>query len=127
MPAWGGSARLTKIVGEHHALDMILRAKKIFGPEAYRIGLVHEVWPLEGLKQAAINLARELAAMPAGSVRAMMGLIVGGEEKPLQELIDAEQRAVAANRGSADSREGMQAFLEKRKPVFNQALDSEER
>jgi enoyl-CoA hydratase/carnithine racemase len=45
----------------------------------------------------------------------------------LQELIDAEQRAVAANRGSADSREGMQAFLEKRKPVFNQALDSEER
>lgn len=126
-PAWGGSARLTKIVGEHHALDMILRAKKICGPEAYRIGLVHEVWPLEGLKQAAINLARELAAMPAGSVRAMMGLIVGGEEKPLQELIDAEQRAVAANRGSADSREGMQAFLEKRKPVFNQALDSEER
>ena len=49
------------------------------------------------------------------------------KKKPLQELIDAEQRAVAANRGSADSREGMQAFLEKRKPVFNQALDSEER
>ena len=120
MPAWGGSARLTKVVGEHHALDMILRAKKVSGPEAYRIGLVHEVWPLEELKQAAINLARELAAMPAGCVRAMMDVIIDGQEKPLQALIDAEQRAVAANRGSADSREGMKAFLEKRDPKFNQ-------
>ncbi|MCS5583513.1 MAG: enoyl-CoA hydratase/isomerase family protein, partial [Pseudomonadales bacterium] len=41
MPAWGGSARLTKRVGEQHALDMILRAKKISGPEALRIGLVN--------------------------------------------------------------------------------------
>ena len=42
-PAWGGSARLAKCVGRNHALDMILRAKKLSGPEALAIGLVHEV------------------------------------------------------------------------------------
>ena len=61
VPAWGGSARLTKCVGEHHALDMILRAKKISGPEAFRIGLVHEVWPIEQLKEKALELAQTLS------------------------------------------------------------------
>ncbi|MBJ38125.1 MAG: crotonase [Gammaproteobacteria bacterium] len=120
MPAWGGSARLTKTVGEAHALDMILRAKKISGPEAWRIGLVHEVWPLAELKDAARNLGQELAAAPAAAVRAMMGVIIDGEDKPLEDLINAEQAAVKANRGSPDSAEGMRAFMEKRKPVFNQ-------
>lgn len=121
MPAWGGSARLTKTVGQHHALDMILRAKKISGPDAYRIGLVHEVWPLAELKTRARALGQELAAAPAASVRAMMGVIVDGHDKTLQELIDAEQAAVRANRGSPDSAEGMRAFMEKRKPVFNRS------
>lgn len=120
MPAWGGSARLTKRVGEQHALDMILRAKKISGPEAYRIGLVNELWPLADLKTRAMELAQELAAMPRDAVRAMMNVIIGGGEKPLMSLIAEEQAAVRSNRGSADSREGMQAFMEKRKPVFNQ-------
>ena len=118
MPAWGGSARLTKRVGEAYAIDMILRAKKISGPEAYRIGLVHEVWPLAELKDRAIALAQELSLAPASAVRAMLGVIVDGDEKSLLDLIAAEQAAVAANRGSADSREGMQAFLEKRKAEF---------
>ena len=120
VPAWGGSARLTKCVGEHHAIDMILRAKKISGPEAYRIGLVHEVHPIGELKTAAIKLAHTLTTMPAGSVRSMLQVIVDGREKPLDELIQAERQAVIDNRGTADAREGMLAFLEKRDPVFNQ-------
>ena len=65
VPAWGGSARLSKCVGRDQALDMILRGKKVSGPEALRIGLVHEVWPLPELKERAIALAQELAAQPA--------------------------------------------------------------
>ena len=76
VPAWGGSARLTKCVGEHHALDMILRAKKISGPEAFRIGLVHEVWPIEQLKEKALELAQTLSDMPAQAVRSMLKVIV---------------------------------------------------
>jgi len=123
VPAWGGSARLTKCVGEHHALDMILRAKKISGPEAFRIGLVHEVWPIDQLKEKALELAQTLSDMPAQAVKSMLNVIVDGREKPLTELIEAEKKAVIENRGTPDSQEGMRAFLEKREPVFNQNKD----
>ena len=120
VPAWGGSARLTRCVGRDQALDMILRAKKISGPDALRIGLVQEVWPLAELKDRAIALAEELAEMPALAVQGMLEAIVGSEHKTLAESIADERRAIHKTRGSADSAEGMRAFLEKRKPQFNQ-------
>jgi enoyl-CoA hydratase len=123
VPAWGGSARLTRRVGRDHALDMILRAKKISGPEALRIGLVSEVWPLDELFARAHALARELAAMPAIAVAEMLRCVVGAGDKPLREAIAAERRAVLATMGTPDQREGMQAFLEKRRPRFNQGSD----
>lgn len=121
VPAWGGSARLTRCVGRDQALDMILRAKKISGPEALRIGLVHEVWPLAELFDRAADLAAELAAMPALAVRLMLECIVGAEGRTLEESIADERRAVLATMGTADQVEGMTAFLEKRKPRFNRA------
>jgi len=119
VPAWGGSARLTRCVGRNHALDMILRAKKISGPEALRIGLVNEVWPIDELFQRAQDLALELASMPAGAVSEMLRCIVGAGEKSLAESIADERRAVLSTMGTPDQREGIQAFLEKRKPRFN--------
>ena len=127
VPAWGGSARLTRCVGRDHALDMILRVKKISGPEALRIGLVQEVWPLAELKSRAIALAQELASMPRLSVAAMMECIIGSESKTLEESLKEERLAVHKARDSADSREGMMAFLEKRKPVFNQRKPDQRR
>ena len=119
VPAWGGSARLSKCIGRDQALDMILRGKKISGPEALRIGLVHEVWPLAELKKKATALAEELAAQPALAVRGMLDVAVGSEDKTLDELLKAERTAVLDTFGTADQIEGMMAFLEKRKPVFN--------
>jgi enoyl-CoA hydratase/carnithine racemase len=98
---------------------MILRAKKISGPEALRIGLVNEVWPIGELFQRAQALAHELASMPALAVREMLRCIVGGSEKSLAESIADERRAVLSTMGTPDQREGIQAFLEKRKPRFN--------
>ncbi len=100
---------------------MILRAKKIDGHEALRIGLVNEVWPLADLKGAAQELARDLAAQPRLAVKGVFETVVGFESKTLAESIRDEQRAVKSTRGSADAQEGMRAFLEKRKPVFNQS------
>ncbi len=120
VPAWGGSARLSKCVGRDHALDMILRGKKISGGEALRIGLVHEVCPLPELKERAVKLAHELAAQPALAVRGMLGVIVGSEDRTLEELIEAERQAVDRCHGTPDAQEGIAAFLQKRKPVFNQ-------
>ena len=123
VPAWGGSARLAKCVGEQHAMDMILRAKKISGARALEIGLVHEIWPLHELKSQAMKLAHDLAGMPATAVNAMMSVLVNSDSKNLDELLSAERDAVMATRGTADAKEGMTAFLEKRQPIFNQ--DSE--
>ncbi len=120
VPAWGGSARLTRCVGRAHTLDMILRAKKISGPEALRIGLVHEVWPVAELFDRAHALARELAEMPAIAVAEMLRCVVGVGDQPLAAGIAAERQAVLATIGTPDQSEGMYAFLEKRRPRFNQ-------
>ena len=119
VPAWGGSARLTKCVGENHAMDMILRSKKISGKRALEIGLVHEIHPIEELKNEAIALGHELASQPAGALASMMKVLVNSSEKSLEELLLAERSAVHENNNTKDSQEGMLAFLEKRKPQFN--------
>jgi enoyl-CoA hydratase len=118
VPAWGGTARLTRCVGRDHALDMILRAKKIDGPEAYRIGLVQEVHPLEQLKDAAQTLARELASMPPVAVAGVLRCVVGAGDASLAEALAAERAAVHRCARTKDQVEGMRAFLEKRRPVF---------
>ena len=119
VPAWGGSARLTKCVGENHAMDMILRSKKISGKRALEIGLVHEIHPIEELKNEAIALGHELASQPAGALASMMKVLVNSSEKNLEELLLSERDAVHENNNTKDSQEGMLAFLEKRKPQFN--------
>jgi enoyl-CoA hydratase len=118
VPAWGGTARLTRCVGRDRALDMILRAKKISGPEALRIGLVNEVWPNSELQQRAQELANELAAMPAIAVAGVLKCVVDAGAKPLEEALAEERSAVIRTMGTKDLREGMRAFLEKRKPHF---------
>lgn len=119
VPAWGGSARLTRCVGRDHALDLILRAKKISGPEALRIGLVNEVWPNDELQARAQDLGHELAAQPSLAVAGVLEAVVGAGERSLDEGIQAERKAVLANTGTADAKEGMTAFIEKRKPKFH--------
>ena len=119
VPAWGGSARLPRTVGRAYALDMILRGRHVDGPEAYRIGLVTEMLPLRDLKARAQALGEELASQPRQAVKSMLEVIVGHETKTLDQSMADEKAAVAANRGTPDSREGMRAFMEKRKPVFN--------
>ena len=119
VPAWGGSARLAKCVGENQAMDMILRSKKISGKKALEIGLVHEIWPIKELKGAALSLAHELAAQPAQAVKSMMKVLVNSNDRELEELIIEERKAVKDNANTKDSKEGMLSFLEKRKPIFN--------
>jgi enoyl-CoA hydratase len=119
VPAWGGSARLARRVGRDRAVELILRAKTLSGPEALAIGLVNEMWPNAELKQRAIDLAEELAAMPRVSVATMLRCLVTGEEKTLEESLRDERAAFHATVGTPDMAEGMQAFLEKRPPQFN--------
>jgi enoyl-CoA hydratase len=119
VPAWGGTARLTRCVGRAHALDIILRAKKISGPRALEIGLVQEVWPNAELQQKALALAHELAAMPPYSIAGVLRCVVSAEHASLQDAIAVERQAVHKVAAGAHQIEGMMAFLEKRKPDFS--------
>ena len=116
VPAWGGTARLTRCVGRAATLDLILRVKKISGPEALRIGLVHEVWPNDELQQRAQDLAHDLAKRPPLAVASVLRCVVGAEEASLEEALQVERREVRRSTGNAEMREGMRAFLEKREP-----------
>ncbi len=118
VPAWGGTARLTRCIGRDRALDMILRARKIDGAEALEVGLVHSVHPLAKLKDAALSLAHELAAKPPLAVAGVLECVVGAAEKSLASALDDERRAVRRCAASRDQAEGLRAFIEKRAPVF---------
>jgi enoyl-CoA hydratase/carnithine racemase len=120
VPAWGGSARLPRVVGSQHALDMILRAKKIDGAEALRIGLVTEVVLLEEVKARAQALGEELAAQPRLAVKGVLDTVVNFDSKTLNESIEDEKQASKNTLDTPDWQEGMAAFTEKRRPVFNQ-------
>ena len=118
VPAWGGTARLTRTVGRAHALDLILRARKIDGPRALAIGLVHALHPVGELKARALELAEELAAQPPIAVAGVLRAVVGAEHLPLEDALRIERDAVRRCNASADQAEGMRAFLEKRTPRF---------
>ena len=121
VPAWGGSARLVRLIGRDRAIDMILRAKTVSGPEALSLGLVTEVWPNAELTQRAVDVAAELAAQPRVAVAAMLRCLVTSAEKTLQQSLSDERAAFHATLGSPDMVEGMTAFLEKRQAVFNRS------
>jgi enoyl-CoA hydratase len=118
VPAWGGSVRLTRCVGRDKALDMILRGRKIDGPEALAIGLVHSIHPISELKDAAMALARELARKPPIAVAGVLASVLGAQDKSLASALDEERRAVRRCAASRDQAEGLQAFIEKRVPLF---------
>ncbi len=120
VPAWGGSARLPRVVGRDAAIDMILRGRMIDANEALRIGLVGEICPLGDLKKRAQELGDELAKQPRLAVKGMLDTLVGFETKTLQQSIEDERAAVHRAQGTPDAKEGRLAFLEKRDPKFNQ-------
>ena len=120
VPAWGGSARLPRVVGRDAAIDMILRGRMIDANEALRIGLVGEIHPLGDLKNRAQELGEELAKQPRLAVKGMLDTLVGFETKTLGQSIEDERAAVHLTQGTPDAKEGMLAFLEKREPKFNQ-------
>lgn len=118
MPGAGGTQRLTRAVGKYKAMEMILTGKPISAEEACRVGLVNRVVPVESLMVEAKKVADEIASKPTISVRAAKEAILRAQDTTLEVGLEFERRAFYTLFATEDGREGMRAFLEKRKPIF---------
>jgi enoyl-CoA hydratase / 3-hydroxyacyl-CoA dehydrogenase len=115
IPGFGGTQRLPRLVGPAKALEMNLTGDAISADEAYEFGLVNAVVPDHELFDTALAWARKLAGQPPLAVGHIKRVSHKGD---LDEGIEAEKEAFAAAFGSADGREGISAFLEKRSPTW---------
>ena len=118
IPGWGGTQRMTRVVGKAKALDMILFSKRIPGKEALEIGLVNKVVAVEDLMEEATALAKTLSERPPLAVSAVLKAISTGLDYGMNEGLKIEQEGVDITRNSKDAIEGFTAFFEKRKPAF---------
>jgi enoyl-CoA hydratase/3-hydroxyacyl-CoA dehydrogenase len=118
IPGFAGTQRLPRIVGKARGLEMILTGSHYSAQEAFDMGLVNRVVPHDRLMGEARALAKTIASRSRVSVRAAMDSVMGGLEGSFEEglLIEAENFARVAF--SHDAKEGMDAFLAKRKPGF---------
>ena len=118
IPGGGGTQRLPRLVGLGTAAKLILLGERINSEEGERIGLVDQVVPLGRLEDEARALASKLMQMPFLALRAAKTAIRKGLNVSLKEGLHIEQDLFSMLFGTEDKKEGMTAFLEKRKPIF---------
>ena len=114
-PGFGGTQRLARLVSPGMAKQLIYSAKNIKADEAYRIGLVNAVYPLEELMPAAEKLAQTIAKNAPIAVRACKKAINDGLQTDIDQAVVIEEKLFGSCFQTADQIEGMGAFLEKRK------------
>ena len=118
MPGAGGTQRLPRAVGKAKAMDLCLTARTIDAQEAERSGLVSRVVPLDKLMEEALGVAQKIAGYSAPVVMMIKESINRAYESTLAEGVLFERRVFHSQFALEDQKEGMAAFLEKRKPVF---------
>jgi enoyl-CoA hydratase len=118
MPGAGGTQRLTKAVGKALAMEMVLTGKFISADEALKAGLINRVVPEELYLEEALKLAKEIAQQSPIAIRLAKESVLKAFDSGLQEGLYFERKNFYMCFTSEDQKEGMNAFVEKRKPVF---------
>lgn len=118
MPGAGGTQRLTRAVGKFQAMYLCLTGSLLNAEQAYSLGLVSKVVDDEAVMSEALAMAEHLAALPPIAITQIKEVIIQGADAPLSAALAMERKAVQVLFASQDKQEGMQAFLEKREPVF---------
>jgi len=118
IPGAGGTQRLTKALGKAKAMELILTGRFLSAEEALQRGLVCKVVPIEFYLKEAINLASEIAAMSPVAVQLAKEAVNRSFETLLDEGLMFERKNFYLTFASEDQKEGMKAFVEKRKPSF---------
>ena len=119
MAGGGGTQRLTRAVGKYKAMKLLLTGEVINGIEAFNMGLVSEVVPDDTVLDRALELAKHISNLPPLSVRFTKEAIISGADAALDTGLLLERRSMEYLFDTDDQTEGMQAFIEKRKPKFS--------
>lgn len=119
MPGAGGTQRLTKIVGRTKALEWLISGDRIPVSAAKEHGLVNKIVSVELLMEEALKFAKKIARQPLLSVRLIKDSVNKAVDYSLYEGMQYERKNFYLLFASQDQKEGMQAFIEKRKPKFN--------
>ncbi|WP_207486055.1 enoyl-CoA hydratase-related protein [Arenibaculum pallidiluteum] len=118
MPGAGGTQRLVRAVGKYKAMLMVLTGKPVGAREAEAMGLVSVLAPQGEALASALDLARGIVRQPPLAVEQIKETMLAGMDAPLGAALALERKAFQLLFASEDKKEGVRAFLEKRRPVF---------
>ncbi|THF59269.1 enoyl-CoA hydratase-related protein [Pseudothauera rhizosphaerae] len=121
IPGAGGTQRLARAVGKFKAFRMLLTGQPVSGREAFDMGLASEVVADDRVQARALELAAEIAALPPLAAAQIKEVLLAGQDAPLEAALMLERKAFQVLLASADKKEGMQAFLDKRTATFKGA------
>lgn len=119
IPGIGGTQRLTRLIGRARAMDMILTGRMIDAPEALQMGLISRVVPADDLTEVAQDVAQTIASYAPDIAHMARACVNMADQSTLESGLRFERQMYHALYGLPAQREGMQAFLEKRKPQFH--------
>ncbi|HEL1586107.1 TPA: enoyl-CoA hydratase/isomerase family protein [Streptococcus suis] len=119
IPGFAGTQRMSRLIGASKAKELILTARNVKADEALSLGIINHLVPVDQLLEEAEKLAKSILKNAPLAVEKAKHVITVGVELPLQHAIRLETEAEALLFSTEDKVEGMRAFVEKRKAVFN--------
>ena len=118
LPGGGGTQKLARLVGGKRAMLLLMTGRMFSAAEALSMGVISELAPTGQALPRALEIAREIAAQPPIAVMQIKEIVNAGLNAPLDTALMLERKALQLQFATSDQKEGMRAFLEKRKPKF---------
>lgn len=119
LPGNGGTQRLPRLIGVTRALDLMITGRRLSPAEAYELGILDRLFPADRLEEETVKYAEGLASGAAGAIGSIKLAVRRGIDRPLKEGLQIERELVEPLFESEESKEGIGAFMEKRKPEFS--------